>query len=57
MFSHGVTRNVPAKKALVVAKSEKPKWDIQKEPFHTCKRRVTIWAESLKIEHLLNGPH
>ena len=48
-----VLRNVPENKALAVAKSEKPKWDTQKDPFHTFKRRVTIWAESLKIEHLL----
>ena len=39
-----------------VTKSEKPKWDTQKEPFHTFKRRVMIWAELLKIEHLLTGP-
>ena len=26
------------------------------EPFHTFKRRVMIWAESLKIEHLLTSP-
>ena len=55
-MSSGVSRNVSEKKALAVAKSEKPKWDIQKEPFHTFKHRDMIWAESLKIEHLLTGP-
>ena len=55
-MSNGVSRNVPEKKALAVAKSEKAKWDTQKEPFHTFKRRVMIWAESLKMEHLLTGP-
>ena len=56
MSSHGVTRSVPEKKALALAKSDKPMWDTQKEPFHTFKRGVMIWAESLKIEHLLTGP-
>ena len=55
-MSSGVSRIVPEKKALAVARSEKPKWDTQKEPFHTFKRRVMIWAESLKIEHLLRLP-
>ena len=55
-MTSGVSRNVPEKIALAVAKSEKPKWDTQKEPFHTFKRRVLIWAESLKIENLLTGP-
>ena len=52
----GVSHSVPEKKALAVAKSEKSKWDTQKESFHTFKRRVMIWAEPLKIEHLLTGP-
>ena len=56
MSSLGVSRNVPEKKDLAVAKSEKPKWDTQKEPFPTFKCRVIILAESLKIEHLLIGP-
>ena len=55
-MSSGVSRNVPEKKALAVAKYEKPKWDTQKEPFHTLNRPVMIWAESLKIEHLLTCP-
>ena len=61
--SHGVTGNVPDKKALAVAKSEKPKWDTQKEPFDitlhivsALEECVIIWAESFKIEHLLIGP-
>ena len=37
-----VSHNVPEKKALAVAKYEKPKWDTKKEPFHTFKRRVMI---------------
>ena len=53
----GASHNVTQRKALPVAKSEKSKWDTQKEPFHTFKRRVMIWAESLKIEHLQTGPH
>ena len=52
----GASHNVSQRKALAVAKSKKPKWDTQKEPFHTFKRHVMIWAESLKIEHLLTGP-
>ena len=55
-MTSGVSHSVPEKKALAVAKPEKPKWDTQKEPFHTFERRVMIWAESLKIEHLLTGP-
>ena len=55
-ISGGVSRNVPEKKALAFAKSEKPRWDTQIEPFHTFERRVMIWAESLKIEHLLTRP-
>ena len=55
-MTSGVSRNVPEKKALAVATSERPKWDTQKEPFHIFKHRVMIWAESLKIEHLLTGP-
>ena len=31
----GVSHSAAEKKALAVAKSEKPKWDTQKEPFHT----------------------
>ena len=38
----GASHNVSQRKALAVAKSEKPKWDTQKEPFHRCKRRVMI---------------
>ena len=37
MSSHGVTGSTPEKKALAVAKSDKPKWDTQKEPFQTFK--------------------
>ena len=55
-MTSGFSHSVPEKKALAVAKYEKPKWDTQKEPFHTFKRRVMIWAESIKIEHLLSGP-
>ena len=55
-MTSGVSHSVPEKKAFAVAKSEKPRWDTQKEPFHTFKRCVMIWAESLKIEHLLTGP-
>ena len=39
-----------------IAKSDKPKWDVRTEPFHTFKRRVMIWAESHCIEHLLTNP-
>ena len=52
----GASHNVSQRMALAVAKSEKPKWDTQKEPFHTLKRRVMIWVGSLKIEHLLIDP-
>ena len=48
-MSSGVSWNVPEKKALANAKSEKPKWDTQKEPFHTFKRRVMIWAERSRL--------
>ena len=51
-----VSLNVPEKKALAVAKSEKPRWGTQKKPFHTFKCRVMIWAESLKIVQFLTGP-
>ena len=37
------------------SKSVKSNWDTQREPFQTFKRRVMIWAESLKIQHLLTG--
>ena len=50
------SQNVSPRKALAVVKFEKPMWDTQNEPFHTFKRHVMIWAESLKIEHLLTGP-
>ena len=52
----GASHDVSQRKALAVVKSEKPKWDTQKDPFHTFKRRVMIWAQSLKIGHLLTGP-
>ena len=52
MSNHGVIERVIERMALAVEKSEKPKWD---KPFHTSKRLVTIWAESLKVEHLLAG--
>ena len=48
--------NVPGGKAAAIAKSDKPKWDVRSEPFHTFKRRVMIWAESHCIEHLLTNP-
>ena len=51
MSSHGVTGSFPEN--LAVAKSDKLKWDTQKELFHTFKRRVMILAELLKIVHLL----
>ena len=41
-MTSGVSHSVPEKRALAVAKSEKPKWDTQKEPFQTFKRRVMI---------------
>ena len=55
-MTSGVSHTVPEKKALAIAKSEKPKWDTQKRHFHTFKRRIMIRAESLKTEHLLTGP-
>ena len=39
--------------AASIAKSPPPKWDFDKEPFFTYKRKITIWAESHKIDHLL----
>ena len=48
--------NVTGGKAAAIAKSDKPKWDVICEPFHTFKRRVVIWAESHGIEHLLTNP-
>ena len=42
--------------AAAIAKSDKPKWDVKTDPFHTYKRRVMIWAEPLCIEHLLIQP-
>ena len=48
--------NVSGGKAAAIAKSDKPKWDVKSEPFHTFKRRVMIWAESHCIEHLLTNP-
>ena len=48
--------NVTGVKAAAIAKSDKPKWDVKSEPFHTGKRRVMIWAESHCIEHLLISP-
>ena len=41
-ISGGASHNVSERKALAVAKSEKPKWDTEKEHFHTFKRRVMI---------------
>ena len=34
--------NVSGGKAAAIAKSDKPKWDVRSEPFHTFKRRVMI---------------
>ena len=48
--------NVTGGKAAAITKSDKPKWDVRSEPFHTFKRRVVIWAESHGIEHLLTNP-
>ena len=48
--------NVSSGKAAAIAKSDEPKWDVKFEPFHMFKRRVTIWAESHCIEHLLTRP-
>ena len=44
--------NVTEGKAAAIAKSEKPRWDVKTEPFHTFKRRVMIWAESHCIESI-----
>ena len=49
VLSHYTSQHVPAVnvsggKAAVIAKSDKPKWDVKSEPFHTFKRRVMIWA-------------
>ena len=48
--------NVTGGKAAAIAKSDRLKWDVKSEPFHTFKRRVMIWAESQCIEHLLTSP-
>ena len=48
--------NVSGGKAAAIAKSDKPRWDVRSEPFHTFKRRAVIWAESHGIEHLLTNP-
>ena len=48
--------NVTGGTTAAIAKSDKPKWDVKSEPFHTLKRRVMIWAESRCIEHLLTSP-
>ena len=48
--------NATGGKAAAIAKSDKPKWDVKTESFHTFKRRVMIWAESHRIEHLLKRP-
>ena len=61
VLSHYTSQHVPAVnvtrgKAAAIAKSDKPKWDVKTEPFHTFKRRVMIWAESHCIEHLLTRP-
>ena len=60
-LSHCTSQHVPAVnvtggKAAANAKSDKPKWDVKTEPFHTFKSRVMIWAESHCIEHLLMRP-
>ena len=47
--------NVTSGKAAAIAKSDKPKWNVRSEPFHTFKRRVVIWAESHGIENLLTN--
>ena len=39
---HVPTVNVSGGKAAAIAKSDKPKWDVRSEPFHTFKRRVMI---------------
>ena len=48
--------NASGWKAAAIAKSDKPKWDVRSEPFHTFKLRVVIWAEPHGIEHLLTNP-
>ena len=48
--------NVTARKAAAIAKSDKPKWDVRTEAFHTFKRRVMMWAELHCIENLLTRP-
>ena len=53
---HVLAVNVTCGKAAAIAKSDKPKWDVKSEPFHTFKRRVMIWGESHCIEHLLTSP-
>ena len=60
VLSHYTSQHVPAVnvtggKAAAIAKSDKPKWEVKSEPFHTFKRRVMIWAESQCIEHLLTS--
>ena len=51
VLSHYTSQHVPAVnvtggKAAAIAKFDKPKWDVQTEPFHMFKRRVMIWVES-----------
>ena len=58
VLSHYTSQHVPALnvtggKAAAIVESDKPKWDVKTDPFHTFKRRVMIWAESHCIEHLL----
>ena len=53
---HVLAVNVTGGKAAAIAQSDKPKWDVKTEPFHTFKRRVMIWGESHCIEHLLMRP-
>ena len=48
--------NVSGGKAAAIANSDKPKWGVKSERFHTFKRRVMIWAESHCIKHLLTNP-
>ena len=43
-MTDGASHNVSQRKALTVAKSEKPKWHTQKEPYHTFKRRVMVFG-------------
>ena len=61
VLSHYASQHVPAVtvtggKAAAIAKSDKPKWDVKTEPFHTFKRRVMIWAEPHCIEYVLTRP-